>query len=168
MIRKICGMMLILGITFMWGWQRVGKEKRRCAELSAFLRLCECIGERIGTFRIPLDMIYRSFSDPVLFARGFLSLLGDAEGDESALFCALQHYAASGMSALNDGDFGLLLYFAEKLGTEDLSGTVKRCSYYAARLRERLKAAETELSSNGKLLRLLPPTVGGLLLILLL
>ena len=144
---KIAGGVILILCAVLWGRERCAALRKRCeitAALGAFVRYT---GERIGSFRDPLDVIFAAYSDKCLEECGFLPVLR-----ESGALAAAKTLSAS----LTEKDARTFISFADRLGGGYEESQLALCTYTASSLEQSAAGQEQAMGEKLKLYRLLP------------
>lgn len=146
MTRYIGGAILIL-CAFLWGRERCAAVKRCCEITAALASFVRYTGERISSFRDPLDVIFASYEDKCLEECGFLSTLrGNGATSAAALLKGL----------LREKDAAILSSFAAGIGGGYEESQLSLCKYTSAALEQSASEQESKMADKLKLYRLLP------------
>lgn len=170
MTARIFGAVLLFSVACYLGIALSQRARRRVAELSAFCRLLSDVRDGIRVMRLPLDAIFEKQSGGALADNGFFDTLRTCThtGSPTPLHDALGAHREKHGFALTEEDMAELLAFSAALGTADASREAARCDYHLAALEARHRAAEDSLSADARVLRVLPMSAAGLLIILFL
>lgn len=155
---KIAGGVILILCAVLWGRECCAALRKRCeitAALGAFVRYT---GERIGSFRDPLDVIFAAYSDKCLEECGFLPVLR-----ESGALAAAKTLSAS----LTEKDARTFISFADRLGGGYEESQLALCTYTASSLEQSAAGQEQAMGEKLKLYRLLPALAAASAVILL-
>lgn len=156
---RLAGGSIVFICALLWGHGRsecLYRRQRLTAALAAFAEFC---GERIASFREPLDTIFASFSNDELGKRGILQILRH-DGAPAAMRAV--------MPELDESDAAVILDFSVKIGMGYGEAQKTLCDHTAAALRESARRQEEALADKTRIYRLLPPLAAASVIILLL
>lgn len=145
---RLCGGTVFIVCVMLWGRERAASlynRQRLTKALASFTAFC---GERISSFRDPLNVIFDSFENDILDEFGFISVLR-----EKGIAAAAEMMSP----ALLKEDAALLTEFSKKIGGENPESQYALCSYVSAALEAGSQKQLEELAVRAKMYRLLPP-----------
>ena len=155
---KIAGGAILILCAVLWGRERCTALRKRCeitAALGAFVRYT---GERIGSFRDPLDVIFAAYTDKCLEECGFLPVLRESGASAAAKTLS---------GTLSEKDARTLMSFADRLGAGYEESQLALCTYTASSLEQSAAEQEQAMGEKLKLYRLLPALAAASAVILL-
>ncbi len=166
---RLIGAVLLLSAAVYLGAALSQCARQRVRELEAFCRFLSEIRDAIAGMQLPLDEIFAEKHTGVLSDNGFFAMLraAAAEGADAPLAQTIAKCAGEGRLALSDEDLTCLRTFAAGLGQGDCQTEIRRCEYCLSRLEKRYAEAEKAAPAYIRMMRILPVSVAGLLIILL-
>jgi hypothetical protein len=156
---RFVGVICLLALALVLCRAIVEAEARRIRTADAMLSLLRHMKTMILCFRMPLDEIYRSISDPELGELGILFHLRES----ASLRVALER--AGGTLALSDDLRERLSELDDAVGRGDRETAAELCEYYIGELSREANALRLELPRRTRLHRSL--VVTGMLMLVI-
>lgn len=159
---RVCGAVLLFLFFCLLGAMAGEREKKRLEECEAFFEFFEYIKNQVEFFLTPTKVMYRSFSNPVLEARGFLPALRSHENDE--VYCDVWHAAlkACGKNLhLSEKQSALVREFGDCIGKSHGQIQANTFDFYIEEMRTEISREKAESEKNIKLYRTLGIAAGA-------
>ena len=157
-IIKLVGAVMILVSSAVMGTYIANVYSRRVTSTEAVADFIKYIKRNIESFSMPVGEMVTAYTSEHFELTGFLEAMR-ADGLSEAI--------EGGYLTLSGKAEREFAEFASRLGSDYTEGEVKRCEYYTGVFEDLLKAERENVSTNGRLYRLLPP-LGAVSLIILL
>lgn len=160
-VYRVIGAATVFSVSFYMGMTASYLCGVRVEQLDAFCGLIGHIGAQIEGYLMPLDEIYRRYSDKRLERIGFLAALNESGGLAAAEKCRSR-------LLLTNAEMSELKSFFSELGGSSADKEIKHCRYYGSRFAALTAAAREEKTKKARLYRAFGMLVGIMLIVMLL